>query len=84
MSNLPLSKMDASFLGLDKSVAVMGSKMDTLVTDVKDIKQKLEGEYATKEWVDAQYGQTRKMVTGIAGIILTAVVIALVALVIKK
>lgn len=83
---LPQSKDNPSYIFsvLDKSVAVLGNKMDTLGDDVKDIKQKLEAEYATKEWVDAQYGQTKKLVNGITLTILTTVLLALLGLVIAK
>lgn len=83
---LPHDNNDPSLLfqTLDKNVAVVSSKMETIALDVKEIRQKLDGEYATKEWVDAQYGQTKKIVNGIVVTILSAVIVALLALVIKK
>ena len=66
------------------SQAVILSKVGYIEQEVRGINQKLDAEYATKEWVDAQYGQSKKLINGIAGIILTAVVLALVGLVVLK
>lgn len=66
------------------SQAVILSKVGYIEQEVRGINAKLDAEYATKEWVDAQYGQSKKLINGIAGIILTAVILALVGLVVLK
>ena len=78
MSPLPTKQNPSS------DIAVLLSQMADIKGDVKEIKQKLENEYATKEWVEAYIGQTKKIVNGIMVIIVTAVFTALVALVVKR
>ena len=78
MSPLPTKQ------NLSSDIAVLLSQMADIKGDVKEIKQKLENEYATKEWVEAYIGQTKKIVNGIVVIIVTAVFTALVALVVKR
>ena len=46
MSPLPQSEDNMLISGLDKSMAVMISQMADVREDVKEIKVKLEGEYA--------------------------------------
>lgn len=65
-------------------VGVMLSEMIDIKSDIKVINDKLSSNYATKEWVDLQYGQTKKLVQGFAALILTAVILALIALVVQK
>ena len=64
--------------------AVILSKVGYIEQEVKGINSKLDAEYATKEWCEAQYGQSKKLINAVASIILTAVVIALVGLVVVK
>lgn len=71
----------------ETTIAVLGSRMESIAIDVKDIKQKLEDSYATKEWVDAKLVplyNTKKQVDAVIWIIVSAVVVALLALIIKK
>jgi hypothetical protein len=65
-------------------VGVMLNEMIDIKSDIKVINDKLSSNYATKEWVDLQYGQTKKLVQGMAALILTAVILALIALVVQK
>lgn len=69
---------------ITSDIAVLLSQMADIKADVKDIKQKMEEEYATKEWVVSYIGQTKNIVSGLIGLILTAVILSLVALVIKQ
>ena len=50
---------------------------------VSDIKKKLEGEYATKEWVQSRYDQTKNSVNGFLVAFGLAIVAALAAFVIR-
>lgn len=81
---LPQNKANTAISNMNTFVAILETKIDNLGTDVKDIKQKLDSNYATKEWVDAQYGQTKKIVNGLLATVASAVLVALLALVIKK
>ena len=69
---------------LEIDVAVILSEMATVKSDVKDIKTKLENNYATKEWVISEYGNTKKIVNGLIVTVLTEVLIAVLAFVIFK
>ena len=50
---------------------------------VNEVKKKLDGEYATREWCESKYGQTTKVVNGILGAIGIAIVGAFAAFVLK-
>ena len=74
-----------------ENIAVISTKIDYMREDivgiqgdVKDIKNQLQSDYATKEWCIAEYGQTKKLVNGVVGFILLAVLGAIVALVVSK
>jgi hypothetical protein len=75
---------DVLFNQMAVDQAVMLNEVKTIKTDVADIKDKLDREYATKEWVRAEYDQSKKLINGLASVILLAVVTALVALVVVK
>jgi hypothetical protein len=66
------------------TVGIIVSKVDRISQDIIEIKQKLEHDIATKEWVNSEYGTTRKNVNYIIGLIVTAVVLAVISLVVKK
>lgn len=69
---------------LGTQVAVIAEKIENIERTVGEIKNKLERDYATKEWVSAEYGQTKKIVNYILGLFGTAIVLAIIGLVIKK
>jgi hypothetical protein len=64
--------------------AVILTKVTNLEKKVDSIDTKLSNEYATKEWCLNQFGETTKQVRTITGIIVTAVVLALIGLVVTK
>jgi len=64
-------------------LALMAKEVSDTSADVKSIKQKLECEYATKEWCITNYGQTKKIVNGIIGLVITAVFGGLLTLLLK-
>ena len=61
-------------------IAVIKSNMLDIKEDVRDIKEKLEKNYVTQD----QFEPVKKIVYGLVGLILVAVVGALIGLVIKK
>lgn len=65
-------------------IAVIKNELISMKEDVAKINIKLDSNYATKEWVNAEYSNTRKIVYGVASVILLAVVTALVALVVRQ
>jgi len=68
-------------MGID--LAVILSEMKTVKFDVKDIKEKLEKDYATKEWVMSNFGGTKTTVNGILVTFGLAIVSALATFVIR-
>lgn len=64
--------------GLETQVAVIGTKVDNIEEKVTNIEKKLEGHYVTKD----EFEPIKKIVYGMVGLILVAVVGALLALVI--
>ena len=64
----------------DTSIALLNQKVDYVVEAVKDIKEKLEGDYVTKE----SFTPVKNIVYGMVSVIMLAVLSALVALVIIK
>jgi hypothetical protein len=79
-----MTKEESQLNKISIDVGVMLSEMIDIKSDIKVINDKLSSNYATKEWVDLQYGQTKKLVQGFAALILTAVILALIALVVQK
>jgi hypothetical protein len=61
-------------------IAVINANISDIKDDVREIKQKLEIDYCTK----AEFDPVKKVVYGLVGLILTAVVGSLIALVIIK
>lgn len=64
--------------------AVILNKVTNLEKKVDAIDEKLSDEYATKEWCVGQFGETTKQVKTIIGLIVTAVIVALLGLVLTK
>lgn len=62
------------------SIALIAKDIEYIKTDVKDIKDKLESHYVTNE----EFDPIKKIVYGIVALVLTGVVGALLALVIRK
>lgn len=69
--------------GLTTNVAVILSEMKSVKEDVKDIKEKLEKDYATKEWVMSTFGGTKTTVSGILVTFGLAIVSALATFVVR-
>ena len=69
---------------LNTKVEVLLEKMTNVDKKTDIIDDKLSKDYATKEWVDLEYGQTKKFVLGLVTLVLTAVGLALIYLVVKK
>lgn len=69
--------------GLTTNVAVILSEMKTLKDDIRDIKEKLEKDYATKEWCRSEFGGTKTTVNGILVTFGLAIVSALATFVIR-
>lgn len=66
--------------GTDTKLAVMANDIAYIKDEVKDIKQKLEGQYVTQD----EFEPIKKIVYGLVTLILTAVVMGLIGLVLKK
>lgn len=64
-------------------VGVILNQMVEVKADIEKINEKLDSRYATKEWVNMEYGQTKKLVQGMVSVILLAVLGAIVALVVR-
>jgi len=64
----------------DTSFAVISNDISYIRRDVSEIKQRLEGDYVTKE----QFAPIQKLVYGLVSLILVAVVGALMALVLQR
>jgi hypothetical protein len=59
---------------LDKAIGIMGGKVDDIKEDMKEVKTKLELNYATKEWCESKFGNTTKLVNAFLAILGTAAV----------
>lgn len=62
--------------------AVLLTKMGNVEKKVDEIDHKLNSDYATKEWCENQFGQTKKNVNMVIGLIITAVVLGVLKLII--
>lgn len=69
--------------GLTTNIAVILSEMKMVKDDVKEIKEGLAKDYATKEWVMNNLGGTKNAVNGILVTFGLAIVSALATFVIK-
>ena len=65
--------------GEDREYGRILADLDHIKTDVAEIKRVLESKYVTQD----QFTPVRNIVYGLVGLILTAVVVALVAVVLK-
>lgn len=72
-----LTKINVDLVSMAKDISYISN-------DVKDIKEKLEVNYATKDWCESRYGEPTKQFKAVVSLILSAVVIAVVSLVVKK
>jgi hypothetical protein len=71
----------------DLAIAVAVNDILTIKEDVREIKSKLEGEYVTKDKLELhadRLSRIEKIVYGLVGLLLTAVVLALVRLVVLQ
>ena len=68
---------------LTTNVAVILNEMKSVKEDVRDIKEKLEKDYATKEWVMSNFGGTKTTVNGILVTFGLAIVSALATFVVR-
>jgi hypothetical protein len=66
--------------GLETQMAVIAVKIGAIETKVTSIESKLEGHYVTKE----EFDPVKRLVYGMVTLMLTAVIVALLALVVKK
>jgi tetrahydromethanopterin S-methyltransferase subunit G len=67
----------------NQNIDVIATKLDYIQADIADIKKKLEEDTASKEWVNSEYGQTKKIVNAILVIFGTSIVLAFAAFVIN-
>lgn len=65
-------------------IAVMAEKIINIERTVTSIQKRQEEDFATKDWCEARYGEPTKQFKAIISLILSAVVIAVVGLVIRK
>lgn len=72
-----LTKINVDLVSMAKDISYISN-------DVKDIKEKLEVNYATKDWCESRYGEPTKQFKAVVSLILSAVVVAVVSLVVKK
>jgi hypothetical protein len=63
-----------------ENIDVIATKLDYIQRDIVEIKQKLESEYVTQD----EFEPVKKIVFGIVGVVLLAVIGALVALVLRQ
>ncbi len=66
------------------TVGILTNTVNDIKENVKDIGRKLEVSFATKEWVNGEYGLVKAVVFSILGLFGTGVVLAFISLVIKK
>lgn len=69
-------------MAVDQGITL--EKMANVEKKLDLIGGKIDKEYATKEWVNLEYGPTKKIVNYILMLFGTAVVVALASLVIRK
>lgn len=64
----------------DTQIAVMANDVSYIKTAVKDLNDKVDNNYVTKE----QFAPVQKLVYGLVGLILVAVVGAMMALILRR
>jgi len=67
----------------DENIGVIAIKLDYIQADVAAIKKKLDEDTASKEWVMAEYGPTKRIVNGILVAFGTAIVLSIAAFVVN-
>jgi len=65
-----------------QNIDVIATKLDYIQADVAAIKKKLEEDTASREWVLAEFGPTKKIVNGILVTFGTALVLAVAAFIV--
>lgn len=66
------------------SVAVMGTDVGYIKAKIDNITMLVEQKYVTRTEFDAKFDPVRKLVFGMVGLVLIAVVTAMIALVVKR
>jgi len=61
----------------DTDIAKLIKDIEYIGKDVTDIKLKLDSNYATKEWVNSEYGNQKKLVNGLVTFVLIEFLTAL-------
>ena len=74
---------DQNDAAASKNIELIVYKINEIKSDVVDIKTKLESNYATKEWCEAQFGQTKKLVNGLIVTFGSAIVLAIAAFILR-
>jgi len=69
---------------LSTDIAVMAEKIINIEKTVNSIQKKQDEDFATKDWCEARYGEPTKQFKAVISLILSAVIVAIVGLVIKK
>ena len=65
-------------------IAVIASRLSGIEKKIDEISDKLDADYLTRREFEAKFGPIQKLVFGFVAVALTAVVGAILALVIKK
>lgn len=65
-------------------ISSIAQKVDDTKKTVDEIKTALTKDYATKEWVNSEYGNYKKILNYVIMLIGTAVLVGVLSLVIKK
>jgi hypothetical protein len=84
MKKMTSSNQNTKDIGkISIDVGIILKEVADLKADFKVMDNKLDSNYATKEWVELNFGQTKKIVNGLVTVILLAVLGAIVALVVR-
>lgn len=59
-----------------ENIDLINYKLDEIQNDIAKINKKLDENVATKEWVNSEYGQTKRMVNALLITFGTAIVLA--------
>jgi hypothetical protein len=69
---------------LSVDIAVISEKIVNIEKMLTAIQKRLDEDYATKDWCEARYGEPTKQFKAIVSLVLSAVIVAVIGLVIKK
>jgi hypothetical protein len=69
---------------LSVDIAVMSEKIVNIEKMLTAIQKRQDEEFATKDWCEARYGEPTKQFKAIVSLVLSAVIVAVIGLVIKK